>query len=66
MASTFQRKQNKKMVAPYLKNYQKFTEFVEKLSDKTKDVYFMFTGAKKENGRSWCIYCQMGITSYLF
>lgn len=52
---------------PYLNNYQQFVEFAERLTEKNKTVYFMFMGAKKENGRSWCIYCQMGITcSYLF
>lgn len=44
----------------FLNNYEEFTKFCIELPEKAKNVYFFFTGAKKENGRSWCIYCQMG------
>ncbi|XP_050678566.1 thioredoxin domain-containing protein 17-like isoform X1 [Leptidea sinapis] len=43
-----------------LKNYDEFTLYIDKLTDKkSKNLYFFFTGSNKENGRSWCIYCQM-------
>lgn len=43
-----------------INNYMEFNAFIEKLSTKGPGVYFLFTGKKKENGRSWCIYCQLG------
>lgn len=45
----------------YLDNYEEFSVFADKLTEKKKHVYFMFTGKKKENGRSWCIFCQLGL-----
>lgn len=43
-----------------LQNYGQFTEFVDKLPNNGPEAYFCFTGKKKENGHSWCIYCQLG------
>lgn len=43
-----------------LNNYEEFVQFVENIKTKKRNIYFLFTGSKKENGRSWCIYCQLG------
>lgn len=43
-----------------LSNYDEFNKFVSELPQKGPNVYLFFTGKKKENGRSWCTYCQIG------
>ncbi|XP_013180433.1 PREDICTED: thioredoxin domain-containing protein 17-like isoform X1 [Papilio xuthus] len=48
-----------KVKEEFLKNHEEFTNFVNKLPQNGPNVYFLFSGSKKENGRSWCIYCQM-------
>lgn len=40
--------------------FAQFTAFVDKLPEKGPTVCFFFIGKKKENGHSWCIYCQLG------
>ncbi|XP_026329773.1 thioredoxin domain-containing protein 17-like isoform X3 [Hyposmocoma kahamanoa] len=42
-----------------LATYEEFNDYVEKLPPQTSNCYFYFAGKKKENGRSWCIYCQL-------
>ncbi|XP_053625559.1 thioredoxin domain-containing protein 17-like isoform X1 [Plodia interpunctella] len=42
-----------------LNNYEEFSVYVNGLPEKGHSVYFFFTGSKKENGRSWCMYCQI-------
>lgn len=42
-----------------LNNYEEFTNYVENVKTK-RNIYLFFTGSKKDNGRSWCIYCQLG------
>lgn len=54
-----------KVKEEFLKNHEEFTAFVDKLPQNGPNVYFLFSGSKKENGRSWCIYCQMGIKTCL-
>lgn len=41
-------------------NYDEFNNFVDNLPENGPSVFFFFTGKNKENGRSWCIYCQLG------
>lgn len=48
-----------------IENYDKFIEFIDKLPPKRPPVYFFFSGKKKDNGHSWCIYCQLGMIIYL-
>lgn len=43
-----------------LNNYEEFINFISNIDEKSKNVYFLFTGKKNENGQSWCIYCQLG------
>lgn len=43
-----------------LDGYEEFTKFVDNLPKKTSNVFFLFTGKKKENGMSWCIFCALG------
>ncbi|XP_035436078.1 thioredoxin domain-containing protein 17 isoform X1 [Spodoptera frugiperda] len=42
-----------------LHEYDEFKTYIANLPETGPPVYFFFTGQKKENGRSWCIYCQM-------
>ncbi|CAH2086121.1 unnamed protein product [Euphydryas editha] len=42
-----------------LNNYDEFVKYVENIKTRKRNIYFLFTGSKKENGRSWCIYCQL-------
>lgn len=44
-----------------LNNYEEFTKLISNTDEELKNVYFLFTGKKKENGQSWCIYCQLGL-----
>lgn len=43
-----------------LQDYEQFTAYVDRLPNKGPKVYFFFTGKRKDNGRSWCMYCQLG------
>lgn len=43
-----------------LPTYEEFNNYVEKLPSQASNCFFYFTGKKKENGQSWCIYCQLG------
>lgn len=51
----------KELQRAYLDNYEEFTKFIDKLPGQGPNSYFFFTGKKEEeNGKSWCIYCQLG------
>ncbi|KAI5641759.1 hypothetical protein NE865_06063 [Phthorimaea operculella] len=42
-----------------ISNYEEFVSFVDNLPEGGPKVFFLFSGTKRENGRSWCISCQL-------
>lgn len=49
-----------KTIIHSLNDYNEFKNYLSNIKDNQPKLYFFFTGKKKDNGRSWCIYCQLG------
>ncbi|CAG9585129.1 unnamed protein product [Danaus chrysippus] len=48
-----------KTIIHSLNDYNEFSNYLSNVKENQPKLYFFFTGKKKDNGRSWCIYCQL-------